>query len=583
MEKVHIKINDIPLEVEEGTSILQAARSINIYIPTLCYLSLHIVHEHKINASCRVCVVEIKGRRNLAPSCSTKCTEGMEIYTNTQRVIRARRTVIELLLSDHPTECAMCEKNLKCQLQKIAAKMNIREIPYVGEVSKPNEYIKSEALKRDKAKCILCGNCVEVCSKVQDCNVLTFSHRGFKTFVGPAFDVNLDESKCVACGQCVNVCPTGALSQTSCINEVWEAIHDKTKHVVVQVAPAVRVALGEEFGYSLGTAVTGKMVTALRTLGFEKVFDTNFGADLTIMEESNELIERLKEGKNLPLITSCCPGWISFIESEYPEYLSLPSTCKSPHEMFGAMVKSYYAEKMGIEKKDILVVSIMPCLAKKKEIRRPQLANDGYPNVDYVLTTRELANMIKEIGIDFDALENGRFDNPLGESSGAADIFGVSGGVLEAALRNAMLTTEGKCKNVDFMDVRGYEGLKEADIKLNGMDLKVAAVNGLKNARKVMEQIREGKCQYQAIEIMACPGGCINGGGQPFHQRKMSKTIIGKRMEGLYMQDMSKKNRISQQNPYIQKLYQEYLEKPGSEKAHKYLHTSFSKRITIIK
>ncbi len=583
MSTVHIKINDIPLEVEEGTSILQAARSINIYIPTLCYLSLHIVHEHKINASCRVCVVEIKGRRNLAPSCSTKCTEGMEIYTNTQRVIRARRTVIELLLSDHPAECATCEKNLKCQLQKIAAKMNIREIPYMGEYSKPNEYIKSEALKRDKAKCILCGNCVEVCSKVQDCNVLTFSHRGFKTFVGPAFDVNLDESKCVACGQCVNVCPTGALSQTSAINEVWEVLHNPSKHVVVQVAPAVRVALGEEFGYGLGTAITGKMVTALRILGFQKVFDTNFGADLTIMEESNELINRLKEGKNLPLITSCCPGWISFIESEYPSFLSLPSTCKSPHEMFGAIAKSYYAKSASLDPKDIVVVSIMPCLAKKKEAKREQLQNDGYQNVDYVLTTRDLANMIKEIGIDIDALENGTFDNPLGESTGAADIFGVSGGVLEAALRNAILTLEGKCKDVDFMAVRGYEGFKEASVKINGKEIKVAAVNGLKNARKIMEMIKNGTCPYQAIEVMACPGGCINGGGQPFHQRKMSNTIIGKRMEGLYMQDMSKKARISSLNPYIQKLYKEFLIKPGSEVAHKYLHTYFKKRETVIK
>ena len=578
MSKIHIKINDIPLEVEEGMSVLQAARLVNIYIPTLCYLSLHIVHEHKINASCRVCVVEIKGRRNLAPSCSTKCVEGMEVYTNTQRVIRARRTVIELLLSDHPQDCAMCEKNLKCQLQKIAAKMHIREIPYRGEHSQPNEYLNSLAIKKDKAKCILCGNCVEVCSKVQDCNVLTFSHRGFKTFVGPAFDVSLDASKCVSCGQCVNVCPTGALAQTSCINEVWNVIHDPKKHVLVQVAPAVRVALGEEFGYSLGTAVTGKMVTALRTLGFDRVFDTNFGADLTIMEESNELVERLKEGRNLPLITSCCPGWISFIEGEYPDLLNLPSSCKSPHEMFGAMAKSYYAEKEHIDLNDLVVVSVMPCLAKKKEIIRPQLQNGGYPNVDYVLTTRELAHMIKEVGIDFDALPNGTFDNPLGESTGAADIFGVSGGVLEAALRNAMLTVEGKCKNIDFEAVRGYEGFKEATITLGGQELKVCAVNGLKNARKVMEMIRNGTCKYQAIEVMACPGGCINGGGQPFHQRKMSNTIIGKRMEGLYMQDLSKKARISLQNPYIQKLYDEYLGKPGSKKAHELLHTSFSKR-----
>ncbi len=572
---VKIRINDIPLEVDEDMSILQAARLVNIYIPTLCYLSLHIVHEHKINASCRVCVVEVKGRRNLAPACSTKCTEGMEIYTNTKRVIRARRTVVELLLSDHPQECAMCEKNTKCQLQRIAAKMNIRDIPYRGEISRPNIYIESAAIKRDKAKCILCGNCIEACSKVQDVNVLTYTHRGFKTFVGPAFDVNLDTTKCVSCGQCVMVCPTGSLSQTVVTNEVWNMIHDPTKHVVVQIAPAVRVALGEEFGYEIGVATTGKIVTALRKLGFDRVFDTNFGADLTIMEESNELIERLSSGENLPLITSCCPGWVKFIENEYPEYLNLPSSCKSPHEMFGAIAKSFYAQKVGIDPKDIVVVSVMPCLAKKKEANREELQNGGFKNVDYVLTTRELADMIQEIGLNFDSLENGVFDNPLGESTGAADIFGVSGGVLEAALRNAILTLEGKCPTLEFKNVRGYEGFKEAEVSINGTKLKVAAVNGLKNARKIMEAIKNGTCEYQAIEVMACPGGCINGGGQPFHKRKMSRTVIGKRIEGLYMQDRSKKQRVSAQNTSIIQLYDQFLERPGSEKAHELLHTTF--------
>lgn len=575
---VHIKINDIPLEVEEGTTILKAARLLNIYIPTLCYLSLHIVDDSKIPASCRVCVVEIKGRRNLAPSCSTKCTEGMEVYTNTKRVIRARRAIIELLLSDHPQECAMCEKNLKCQLQKIASKMNIREIPYVGEISKENVYIKSHAIKRNPAKCILCGNCVEVCNNVQTVGVLTYHQRGFKTQVGPAFNDNLDFTKCVSCGQCVNVCPTGALSQSNQVTEVWDAIHDETKHVVVQIAPAIRVSVGEEFGYELGTAVTGKLVTALRTLGFSKVFDTNFAADLTILEEGHELIERIQEGKNLPLLTSCCPGWISFIEKEYPDYLNLPSTAKSPHEMFGAVAKSIYARKMGIDPKDIIVVSIMPCLAKKKEADRIELANDNMKNVDYVLTTREIANMIKETGINFDTLENGVFDNPLGESTGAADIFGASGGVLEAALRNVKLTLEGKCPDVEFKQVRGYQGFKEAEVEINGTKIKVAAVSGLANARAIMEMISKNECPYTAVEVMACPGGCINGGGQPFHHRKMSRTVVGKRMEGLYTQDRSKKDRISSKNRDVNKLYDEYLGEIGGEKAHELLHTHFKKQ-----
>lgn len=578
MGKVNIKINDIPLTVDDDLTILKAARLLDIKIPTLCYLSLHIVDDSKIHASCRVCVVEVKGRRNLVPSCSTKVTEGMEIYTHTKRVIRARRTVMELLLSDHPQNCAMCDKNQKCQLQKIAADMNIRETPYVGEVSKKSEYIRSKTIKRNPAKCILCGNCVEVCNKVQGVGVLTYYDRGFKTQVGPAFESNLDETKCVSCGQCVNVCPTGALAQTNQVAEVWDAIHDPQKHVIVQIAPAIRVSIGEEFGYELGTAVTGKLITALRRVGFDKVFDTNFAADLTIMEEGNELLNRVKENKNLPLLTSCCPGWIDYIEKNYPRYLHLPSTAKSPHEMFGAIAKSYYAEKAGIDSKDIVVVSIMPCLAKKNEANRIQLVNDNMQNVDYVLTTRELANMIKETGMRFDTFENGAFDNPLGESTGAADIFGASGGVLEAAIRNLKLTVEGKVSNVDFKEVRGYQGFKEATITLDGKEIKVAAVSGLSNAKRIMEEIKAGTSPYVAVEVMACPGGCINGGGQPFHNRKMSRTIIGGRIKGLYNQDSSKKERVSMKNPYIQKLYDEYLGEVGGHKAHELLHTHFEKK-----
>ena len=578
MGKVNIKINDIPLTVDDDLTILKAARLLDIKIPTLCYLSLHIVDDSKIHASCRVCVVEVKGRRNLVPSCSTKVTEGMEIYTHTKRVIRARRTVMELLLSDHPQNCAMCDKNQKCQLQKIAADMNIRETPYVGEVSKKSEYIRSKTIKRNPAKCILCGNCVEVCNKVQGVGVLTYYDRGFKTQVGPAFESNLDETKCVSCGQCVNVCPTGALSQTNQVARVWDEIHDPSKHVIVQIAPAIRVSIGEEFGYELGTAVTGKLITALRRVGFDKVFDTNFAADLTIMEEGNELLDRVKENKNLPLLTSCCPGWIDYIEKNYPRYLHLPSTAKSPHEMFGAIAKSYYAEKVGIDPKDIVVVSIMPCLAKKNEANRIQLANDNMQNVDYVLTTRELANMIKETGMRFDTFENGVFDNPLGESTGAADIFGASGGVLEAAIRNLKLTVEGKVPNVDFKEVRGYQGFKEATITLDGKEIKVAAVSGLSNAKRIMEEIKTGTSPYVAVEVMACPGGCINGGGQPFHNRKMSRTIIGGRIKGLYNQDSSKIERVSMKNPYIQKLYDEYLGEVGGHKAHELLHTHFEKK-----
>jgi len=574
---VNIRINDIPLQVEEGTTILKAARKLNIYIPTLCYLSLHIVDDSKIHASCRVCVVEVKGRRNLVPSCSAKCEEGMEIYTNTKRVIRARRAMIELLLSDHSQECATCEKNTKCQLQRIAAKMNIREMPYRGEKSQKDIFIRSAAIKRNPSKCILCGNCVEVCNKVQSMGVLTYYNRGFKTEVGPAFEENLDFTKCVSCGQCVAVCPTGALAQSNQVSEVWDAIHDPKKHVIVQIAPAIRVSIGEEFGYELGTSVVGKLITSLRTLGFDKVFDTNFAADLTIVEEGNELLERIKQNKNLPLLTSCCPGWISFIEKEYPDFLHLPSTAKSPHEMFGAIAKTYYAEKFGYNPEDIVVVSIMPCLAKKKEANRIELSNNGFKNVDYVLTTRELANMIKETGMNFDSMVEGTFDNPLGESTGAADIFGSSGGVLEAAIRNIKYLVEGKVQNVEFKSVRGYKGIKETTFTVNGLELKVAAVNGLTNARKIMEEIKNGTSPYVAVEVMACPGGCINGGGQPFHKRKMSATIIGKRMEGLYNQDRSKKARISSKNSGIALLYKEYLGEVGGPRAHELLHTHFHK------
>lgn len=574
---IEIKINDVAVQVEEGTTILEAAKKLNIKIPTLCHLKGEMRKIENHESSCRVCVVEVKGRRNLAASCSTRCTPNMEIYTNTSRVIRSRRAIIELLLSDHPQECAICEKNYHCTLQKIATEMNIRELPYHGEISRPNRYIESSAIKRNPSKCILCGNCVKVCAEIQDIGILGFSKRGFHTTVGPAFNDNLDATRCVSCGQCVQICPTGALSQENQVSEVWRELHNPDKFVVVQVAPAVRVALGEEFGYANGTTVTGKMVGALRGLGFDKVFDTNFAADLTIMEESNELIERLTTGRNLPIITSCCPGWVKYIEDRFPTLLNHPSSCKSPHEMFGAIVKSYYAEKTNLDPKNIVVVSIMPCTAKKQEARREELSNI-YPNVDYVLTTREACNMIKEAGIDFDQVKLDDFDKPLGESTGAADIFGASGGVMEAALRNAVYTLEGKCVELDFTAIRGVDGIKEATVKVAGKELKIAVASGLSNAKILMQQIEKGESPYAAIEVMACPGGCVSGGGQPFTFAKLSNSVTLHRSNALYAIDRSKKDRISCLNPDIQRLYTEFLEKPGSHISHELLHTKYHKR-----
>ncbi|MDY4724485.1 MAG: NADH-dependent [FeFe] hydrogenase, group A6 [Bacilli bacterium] len=576
---VNIKINDVPLQVEEGLTVLQACRQLNIDIPTLCYVPMHLANEKNNNASCRVCVVEIKGRRNLAPSCSTLCTEGMEVYTNSQRVIMARRTVIELMLSDHPQDCPTCDKNMHCKLQNIAYRMGITDLPYKGEMSKKDEYSSNRyAIRRNPAKCILCGACVTVCNKVQRIGVLHQFNRGFKTEVGPAFSLGLDDTDCTYCGQCVNVCPTGAITQSSVVNDVWREIGDKSKHVVVQVAPAVRAALGEEFHYHIGTSVAEKIPAALRRMGFEHVFDTNFGADLTIVEEANELVERLKEGKNLPLITSCCPGWINLIEKRFPELLHLPSSCKSPHEMFGAIAKSYFAKMKGYDPKDVVVVSIMPCTAKKDEMNREQLMNFGLKDVDYVLTTREFARMIKETGINFDDLPVEKFDDPMGESTGGADIFGNSGGVMEAAIRTAKYWLDGKCEDLEIKAIRGLEGIKVGEVKLGGKVLRACVASGLGNAQKVLEQIKSGEEHYDVIEIMACPGGCVNGGGQPIQPKKLSNTLVKARQQALYNEDRRKLRRISAENKSIIKLYDEYLEEFGSHKAHELLHTTFASR-----
>lgn len=574
---INLTINDINVSVEEGTTILEAARYLNIRIPTLCHLDLHDLKMVNQAASCRVCVVEVEGRRNLAPSCATPVTEGMVVKTNTIRCIKARRVVIELFLSNHPKDCLVCEKNLGCELQALASELNVRAIKYKGERAKHPIDISSKAIIRNMDKCIMCRRCETMCNDVQTVHVLSAIHRGFDTYIAPSMNLSMNESTCVFCGQCVAVCPTAALTEVNHISRVWDAIQDVKKFVVVQTAPAVRVALGEIFGEAPGTVVTGKMVTALRKLGFDKVFDTDFAADLTIMEEATEFLHRLKHGGKLPILTSCCPGWVKFFEHQFSDMLDIPSTSKSPHEMFGVIAKTYYAEKMGIDPKDIYVVSVMPCLAKKYEAARPELSHNGMQDVDEVITTRELGQMLKEANIDLKNLEDGEFDNPLGESTGAAVIFGTTGGVIEAALRTAYeWLTNKTLKKVEFHDLRGFDGIKEAVIKINDMDVRIAVAHGLGNARELLMNIRAGKVQYHAIEIMACPGGCIGGGGQPYHHGNVD--IIKKRMEGIYKEDKGKKIRKSHENPYIQQLYKEYLGEPYGEKAHELLHTHYEKR-----
>ncbi len=574
---IHMIINNQKVAVEEGSTILEAARKLKIRIPTLCNLDLHDIRMVNRGASCRVCVVEVEGRRNLAPSCSTPAVEGMVVTTNSLRCIQARRTIIELFLSNHPKDCLVCEKNLGCELQALAAEYHIRAIRYQGERATHPIDVSSRAIIRNMDKCIMCRRCETMCNEVQTVNVLSAINRGFDTYIAASMNMPMNESTCVFCGQCVAVCPTAALTEVSHIDNVWNALNDKKKYVVVQTAPAVRVALGEEFGAEPGTIVTGKMVAALRRLGFDKVFDTDFAADLTIMEEATELIHRLKHGGKLPILTSCCPGWVKFFEHQFNDMLDIPSTSKSPHEMFGAITKSYYAEKMGIDPHDICVVSVMPCLAKKYEAARPELSNDGMQNVDEVITTRELARMLKEANIDLMQLEEEEYDDPLGESTGASVIFGATGGVIEAALRTAYeWLTDKTLKKVEFHDLRGFDGIKEAIIKINDMDIKIAVAHGLGNARTLLENIREGKADYHGIEIMACPGGCVGGGGQPYHHGDIN--VIKKRTEGIYKEDKEKKLRKSHENPYIQKLYEEYLGEPYGEKAHELLHTHYEKR-----
>ena len=578
MSKVKIILNGVEVSAPAGSTVLEAARLFNVNIPTLCHMDLHDLKAVNKVASCRVCVVELEGRRNLAPACITKVYEGINIKTNSPRAVRGRRTAVELLLSNHPTDCLICEKNLHCELQKLASELGIRnELKYKGAMSTFPIDDSSNAIHRNLDKCVLCRRCETMCNDVQTCGVLSAMDRGFETVVAPAFHLPMIESSCTFCGQCVAVCPTAALSEISVVKEVWEAINDPDKYVVVQTAPAVRVALGEEFGMKPGNIVTGKMVSLLRKLGFDKVFDTDFAADLTIMEEASEFAHRLQHGGTLPMLTSCCPGWVKFFEHQFPELMDIPSTCKSPHEMFGVIAKTYYAEKFGIDPDKLVVVSVMPCLAKKYEAARPELSNEGRKNVDFVITTRELAKMSKEAGVNFMGLEDEDFDNPLGESTGASVIFGVTGGVIEAALRTAYEWLTGTTlEKVDFEDLRGFKGIKEATVRINDLDVKIAVAHGLGNARILLEAIKKGEVQYHAIEIMACPGGCIGGGGQPYHHGDIK--ILKARTDAIYEEDKGKAFRKSHENPSIIKLYEEFLGKPYGEKAHELLHTSYTKR-----
>lgn len=580
MKMLNITINDMPLQVPEGITILEAAKTVNVKIPTLCHMNLKEFGIINQSASCRVCMVEVAGRPALAPSCSELCTEGMVIRTDNLRAISARRTAVELLLSNHPADCLICTKNLDCDLQALAKELGIREIRYSGEKMDYPKDESSYALVKDPNKCVMCRRCETMCNTVQTCGILSAVDRGFNVIVGPAFHLNMVDTSCTFCGQCVAVCPTAALTEVNNTGKVWDALSNPKKHVVVQVAPAVRVAIGEMFDMDPGTITTGKLVSALKALSFDAVFDTDFGADLTIMEEATELINRIQNGGVLPMLTSCCPAWVKFFEHQFPDMLDIPSTCKSPQIMLGAMIKSYYAEKIDTKPEDIVVVSVMPCLAKKAEAARPELMNDANSDVDIVITTRELGHMLKAAGINFAGLPDAEFDALLGESTGASVIFGTTGGVIEAAVRTAYewITNE-TLEKVDFEQLRGLDGIRAATVKVGDMDLRIGIAHGLGNARKLLEDIRDGNSHFDAIEIMACPGGCIGGGGQPYHHGDMD--IIKKRQLAIYQEDTNKILRKSHENPYIKQLYDEFLGKPNSHKAHELLHTFYTPKERI--
>jgi len=572
-----IYINGDEFEASENDTVLTAVQKFGGYIPTLCYLNLKDINIENKPSSCRVCMVEIEGRKSLAPACTTPVSEGLRINTLSRQAVEARRTAIQLLLSDHPQDCLQCPKNGECDLQRIASELNIVKNPFMGKTTNYKQDI-STAIIRDPNKCIMCRRCETMCNDFQTVGVLSAVERGFNAVIKPTFDLPLEETACTFCGQCVAVCPTGALEEDSYIDYVWKDLVNEKKHVVVQTAPAVRVALAEEFRFEPGTISTGKLVGALKLLGFDKVFDTNFGADLTIIEEATEFKERLENDGFLPMLTSCCPGWIKFLEHQFPDLIEMPSSAKSPQQMFGAIVKSYYAQKANLEPKNITVVSIMPCLAKKYEASRKEInSSPDYKDVDYVLTTRELAKMIKEAGINFTTVPERSYDNPLGESTGAAAIFGRTGGVAEAALRTTYEWLTGReLRTVEFQALHGYESLRVAEVDINGQIIKIGVAYGLGNARKLLEDIRDKKIDLHLIEIMACPGGCVGGGGQPYHHGNFE--VIKKRIDALNVIDRTKIIRKSHENPYILRLYNEYLEKPGSEKAQQLLHTHYLER-----
>ncbi|MCU7511026.1 MAG: 2Fe-2S iron-sulfur cluster binding domain-containing protein [Ignavibacteria bacterium] len=576
MLMVQLTINSIKVNAEEGMTILDAAKSVGIHVPTLCHLK-----NLTPTGACRMCVVEVEGQRGLIPSCAYPVYEGMVVETNSPRVRRARKTIVELLVENHPQDCLVCVRNKNCELQDLSEQYGVREHRYAGETKKHAIDVSSPSIERDPAKCILCGRCVRVCNEIQKVGAIDFTNRGFSSIVTTPYNKGINVSECILCGQCILVCPTAALRERSALKEVAYALNDKKKFTIAQVAPAVRASLGEEYNLPMGTNVTGQLVTGLKRLGFDKVFDTNFAADLTIMEEGTELVNRIKNNKKLPMFTSCCPGWIKYIEQNRPEMLEHISTCKSPHEMLGAITKTYYAKKMGLDPKDIFVVSIMPCTVKKFESDRPELSEVLMQDVDAVLTTRELVRYFKMAGIDFSDLPEDKFDNPLGESTGAAVIFGTSGGVMEAALRTAYhILTGNELEKLEFEDIRGLKGIKETSVKIDSMELHIAVVNGIGNVGPVLDEIQNGTSKYDFIEVMACPGGCINGGGQPIHNKPEK---VQKRIKALYEIDAEMACRRSHENEAVKTIYKEFFKEPNSHKSHEILHTTYTDRKELLK
>ncbi|NLN06766.1 MAG: 2Fe-2S iron-sulfur cluster binding domain-containing protein [Firmicutes bacterium] len=576
MEMVTLTIDNKKVQVPKDYTVLQAAKAANIEIPTLCFLK----DINEIGA-CRICVVEIKGAKSLQAACVYPVADGMEVYTNTPKVREARKVTLELILSNHDKNCLTCVRNGNCELQKLAEQLNISELEFEGESHKLPLDDFSPSVVRDPNKCILCRRCVSMCKEIQTVAVIDTVERGIDTIVSPINGKSLNEVPCVNCGQCITVCPVGALREKDDTEKVWDALANKDLHVVAITAPAVRAALGEEFGFKIGTPVTANMISALKRLGFSKVFDVDTAADLTIMEEGTELLNRIKNGGKLPLITSCSPGWIKFCEHNYPEFLDNLSTCKSPQQMFGAVLKTYYAEKAGIDPAKIFIVSIMPCTAKKFEIKRPEMNSSGYPDIDVVLTTRELARMIKEAGFDFAEVTEEHFDDPMGDASGAGVIFGATGGVMEAALRTVAEVLEGaSLDKLDYTEVRGTEGIKEATVQLNNITIKAAVAHGLGNARKLLDRVKAGEADYHFIEIMACPGGCVTGGGQPIQPSRIRSWInlMAERAKALYTEDKNLPIRKSHENPTVKKLYEDFFGSPGSHKAHELLHTHYTAR-----